>query len=161
MFLDYFYDEATRRAEYLEANPRIGETVNAMLSGVNLCELLVQVSAGRVVEAARPGEPGVRTHSGFMILMTRALAGSSRWELLSERRRQRRRKGIYQQSQDELTRPREDLLSVVPAAAVTLQLLASPCSAQSIVNRTVRNYSLPDSAVERIKQLPADLLTRP
>lgn len=158
MFLDYFYDEATRQAEYIEANPRIGETVNAMLAGVNLCELLAEVSRGSVVEPVRPGAAGVRTHSGFMLLLTKALEGGTRRDLLDLSRQLRRQEGFFQDSQDELTRPKEDALSLVPAKAVAWQLLAMPRSAQSIVNRTVNNYALPHSAVDHIRQLPVDLM---
>ena len=45
-FIDYFYDHVSRRPEYIEANPRIGETVNAMLAGLNLPQLLVRISLG-------------------------------------------------------------------------------------------------------------------
>ena len=54
--LDYLYDMANGRPAYIDANPRIGETVNATLSGLNLCELLVQVSRGGAV--APPGNGG-------------------------------------------------------------------------------------------------------
>lgn len=48
LFLEYFYDLAQQRPAYIEANPRIGETVNAMLSGVNLCQLTVDWAADTI-----------------------------------------------------------------------------------------------------------------
>src|SRR5262249_26049297 len=49
LMLDYFYDPDAGPA-YVDSNPRIGETVNAVKSGVNLCEALVRVSRGEEVE---------------------------------------------------------------------------------------------------------------
>jgi glutathione synthase/RimK-type ligase-like ATP-grasp enzyme len=36
LFCDYFYDEATQAPQYIEANPRIGDSANAAFSGLNL-----------------------------------------------------------------------------------------------------------------------------
>jgi hypothetical protein len=67
LMLDYFHDDATGRPSYIEANPRIGETMNATLSGVNLCALLVEVSLGRHVASLPPGRDGVRTQGCFPV----------------------------------------------------------------------------------------------
>jgi hypothetical protein len=61
------------------------------------------------------------------------------------------RRGLYEGSTDELTRPRDDLPSVLPLAWISLQLLVWPAIAHRIVRKTVENYSLPESATERIK----------
>jgi predicted ATP-grasp superfamily ATP-dependent carboligase len=161
-FIDYFYEAASGQPQYIEANPRIGETVSAMLSGRNLAECLAQVSIAQADVSAVDGPPtmGVRTHSGYMILMAKALQGASRLELMSEVRQRRAGHGLYEDSQDELTRPREDWLSVIPAAAIRLQLLAHPASARSIVRKTVENYSLPHAAVAAIRALPAEAAER-
>ena len=66
------------RPEYIEANPRIGETVNALLSGVNLPQLLVEVSRGESPPPAPLGKVGVRTHNFMMILMSMAFEGQGR-----------------------------------------------------------------------------------
>ena len=76
-FIDYFFDSHTRRPEYIEANPRIGETVNGQLSGINLCELLVRLSAGDKLQAVDPvctTTVGRRTQSFLMIMISKALA---------------------------------------------------------------------------------------
>jgi hypothetical protein len=44
MHIEYLCDPATDSPTYIEANPRIGETMNAVLGGANLCEILVEVS---------------------------------------------------------------------------------------------------------------------
>ena len=77
-FFDYFYDVESGQPQFLEANPRIGETVNAWLSGVNLCEQLVQISTGQrlpTMSLPGPSQVGLRTHSGFMLLLQRCLGG--------------------------------------------------------------------------------------
>jgi hypothetical protein len=153
MFLDYFYDHATGRAEYIEANPRIGETVNAMLCGVNLADLVVRISLGEEVEAVGPGKVGVRSHVGFLGLLSQAINGANRRQLGAEIWRMRTHRGHYQGSRDETTQPRQDWLSLIPATAITLQLLLCPASARNLVQRTVDNYSLPESAARHIEQL--------
>ena len=152
LFLDYFY-HPEHGPQYIEANPRVGETVNAWLGGLNLCEFLVQVSLGNQPASAATPPPGRRTHSGFMILMTKALHGATRRQLLTEMAQARHKQGIYSNSEDELTRRQDDPPSVIPSRAITLQLLANPRSAEGVVRRTVKNYSLPESAVQEVRRL--------
>ena len=158
LFLDYFFDAHSNRAEYIEANPRIGETVNALLSGVNLPELLLRVSRGESPEIVPLGKPGVRTQSFLMILLSMAFDGGGRWDLIRELGRFHGGRGLYENSHDELTRPGADPLSRLPRIWITAQLLARPGLARRIVAKTVKNYSLPEAATESIKALPLDLL---
>ena len=74
-------------------------------------------------------------------------------KLLSQLRQGLRGRGLFADSEDELTRIRDDWPSLIPACAVTLQLLAAPRLAEGIVNATVNNYALPDSAVRAIRAL--------
>lgn len=156
MFVDYYYDYETGRPEYIECNPRIGETVNAWLSGTNLCEQLVRVSRGERVEPLALGKTGVRSQSFYMILLTLAKDGASRGRLLKEWRDILGRRGIYADSTDDLTRPRDDFLSLLPLWWISLQLLVWPGIARRIVAKTVENYSLPEEATERIKAIPTN-----
>lgn len=158
LFIDYFYDRESGRPEYIEANPRIGETVNALLSGVNLPQLLVEVSRGESPPPAPLGKVGIRTHSFIMILMSMAFEGQGRGTLIREIRQHAAGRGIYENSDDELTRPGEDRLSRLPRFWIAMQLLAWPGLAKKIVAKTVENYSLPESAIAEIKALPRDLL---
>jgi hypothetical protein len=160
LFFDYFYDRESGRPEFIEANPRIGETVNALLSGVNLPQLLVEVSRGESPPPAPLGKVGVRTHSFMMILMSMGFDGNSRTEIIREIREHAAGRGIYENSEDELTRPREDRLSRLPRFWTATQLLAWPGLAKKIVARTVENYSLPESAISEIKALPPDFFQR-
>lgn len=158
MFLDYFFDHPTNSPQYIEANPRIGETVNALLSGVNLPELLLSVSRGESPALALAGRSGVRTQSFFMILLSTAFNGGGRSDLIREIRQFRHASGLYEDSQDELTRPSVDPLSRLPLIWISLQLLAWPGLARKIVAKTVKNYSMPESATNTIKLLPLDFL---
>ncbi len=153
--LEYFYDPVADQVQFIECNPRIAQSSNAWLSGVNLAEQLVQVSLDRPVAPLVPGRVGVHSHEGFLILMAKALEGASRRALLGEIGQSWLRRGLYRDSQDELTRPGDDWLSFLPALGVSLLLLARPGAAGWLVTRTVNNYSLHQTAVEAIRRLPS------
>lgn len=156
LFLDYFHDPDTKRVEYVEANPRIGETFSAHLCGVNLCKLLVQISLGNQVQPVAPTRSGVWSHNGFQVLLAKAIGGANRRELLGEFWQLLRGHGIYQGCENETTRAADDLLSVIPAGAVVAQLLVQPKSANRIVRSTIENYALPEAGVRRIEGLSKD-----
>jgi predicted ATP-grasp superfamily ATP-dependent carboligase len=158
LFIDYFFDHQSQQPQYIECNPRIGETVNAMLAGINLPQLLVQVSRGESPPRAPLSRCGVRTHNLFMALISLAYFGSGRTELLHELRQYTHRQGVYEDSEDDLTRPQDDALSRLPRLWITAQLLAWPALARRIVAKTVENYSLPEAATQTIKMLPLDFL---
>jgi predicted ATP-grasp superfamily ATP-dependent carboligase len=151
--VEYLCDPATGSPTYIEANPRIGETMNATLGGANLCEALVRVSLGERLAAPVFARPGVRTHSVLMALMGAAEGGEGRRGVLAELRRWRRREGAYHDSEDELVRPGEDPRALLPAVFVTAQLLAAPSRTRQIVRRAVDNYALDARAVRAIAEL--------
>ncbi len=88
--------------------------------------------------------------------MALAHDGAPRRRLLDELRRVWAHPEPYDGSQDEITRPREDPPSLIPAVYLTLRLLLNPAAARRIVARTVDNYSLSEAAVQLIRQIPAD-----
>ena len=157
LFLDYFQDADTGRIEYVEANPRLGETLSARLSGVNLCKVLVEVSLGHTLDPAGITEQGVWSHNGFQVLLARAIQGANRRRLISEAWQLARGTGVYENCENETTRLAEDWMSFIPATAVFAQLLFRPKLASHIVDSTVRNYALPAAGVQRIESLPRDL----
>ena len=69
---------------YIESNPRIGETMNATLSGVKLSDLMVHVSLGDEPRRGLLGAEGTRTHSVLMALMAKAESGQGRRAVLAE-----------------------------------------------------------------------------
>jgi len=154
LVLEYFYDPGTGKPEYIEANPRIGESLNAQLSGVNVCEIVARISLGETVDTLTIGKPGVCSHNGFILLIADAFNGANRRELLKRLWAGWTRRGIYATFESEMTRPREDWGSLIPATVVTLGLLANPRSAIRLTQNTVANYSLPQNAVSIIERLP-------
>ena len=91
-----------------------------------------------------------------MILMTEAFKGRNRRHLTTKWWQAINRRSLYNDSQDELTRPGDDISSLLPAVWVSLQLFVRPRFAKGLVRKTINNYSLPESAVQTIIQLPDD-----
>jgi len=156
LFLEYFWDPAKDFPEYIECNPRLGEPVNAKLSGVDLVGALAAVSLDP--EGTKPGDfghtqPGVRSHIDFIALLGYALEGASRATLYRQWRMMTRQAGSFAEASSELTRPQEDRGSCLPAAFVIARLLHRPAAAEKMVASTVRNYALPQSAIDEIDQL--------
>ena len=150
---DYLWDDATGCPSYIDSNPRIGETLNATLSGVNLCAALVKVAIDLPVCYAAPGREGTRTHNTLLTLLAAAEHGCSRRALLAELWQACTHQGRYAGSQDELVRPHEDILSLLPATWLASQVLLNPRSAERFVNSTVSNYALTEDAARLIRQL--------
>jgi hypothetical protein len=178
LHIEYLCDPVTAAPTYIEANPRIGETMNATLGGLNLCEILVRVSLDQVDGQKNAGgalrvpsshsesescfaRPGICTHSVLMALMAAAERGEGRRAVLAELWRWWRGQGVYHDSQDELTRPRDDPWAILPAVAVTLQLLAAPATVRRTVQRAVDSYALNANAVRTIAALGDGCLLLP
>jgi hypothetical protein len=93
-----------------------------------------------------------------MGLMALAHEGASRRRLLVELYRAWAGSAPYDFSNDEISRPREDLPSIIPAIYLTTRLLLNPSAARRFVAHTVENYSLSEAAADAIRRLPSDLL---
>ncbi len=153
LHIEYFLNDVSGRPSYIDANPRIGETMNATLSGTNLCDILVQVSLGSSLEPLAPSRVGVRTHSLLTSLLAAAERGPDRRVLIKETWNAWGRRELYHASQDELTRPTEDWLSAIPLSAVLVRLLTAPSCARSMIRGTVDRYGLTAAAVKKIQEL--------
>jgi hypothetical protein len=153
MAIDYLQNNLTGEPAYIDANPRIGETINATLSGVNLAQAMVRVARNRPCDPLPHGRVGVRTHSVVMSLLAKSEHGGRRSELFAEIEAACRGRGVYAMSADELTRPREDALSLLPALVVLGRLLASPRQAERIVHGTVQNYALTEASARTIREM--------
>ncbi len=160
LHLEYFVDRVGQR-QHLEANPRIGETMNATQAGVNLCDVLVRVSCGEQVAPLPPSRADVRTHSVMTSLLGVAQRGGSRRELLAEMAAAWQQRGVYDRSVDELTRLDEDPRSLIPLVAVAARLLLRPSQGEQIIRTAVENYSLNEEAIRRALALPDALLASP
>jgi predicted ATP-grasp superfamily ATP-dependent carboligase len=150
LMLDYIWDNDRQQPQYIEANPRIGETFNATLSGVNLCEVLLQVGLDKSISVPVTSREGVRTHSWLMALLAHAQAGLNRRHLLRELMTAALGEGLYKESQDEITRLGEDPLSLIPAAYITARLLINPSRAAALIQSAVANYALNATTIRRI-----------
>lgn len=148
--LEYFYDDETDRPYYIEANPRIGETFNALLGGVNLVAATVRLALGQPVQPLPDVVPGRTSHNGFVVSIAAAYNGASRRELAKQLWKHWTRRDGYQ---SDMTRLREDWLSLIPATAVLSLLLANPRAATELAHGTVDNYSLPQAAADQIDAL--------
>ncbi len=84
MALEVFRDPTSGSIEYLECNPRIGETVNPTLGGTNFCEAMLQISLGQKVAPFPAPKVGTRTHQGFLGLMAVGWRGGNRREVFRE-----------------------------------------------------------------------------
>ncbi|WP_164100712.1 ATP-binding protein [Candidatus Laterigemmans baculatus] len=153
IFFDYFYDPASGQPQYIECNPRIGGPYHALLTGVDLAGQFLKVSVGEHVEPLPPGEVGVRFHQRMLMLMSAAMQGASRTELVRQLWRSWTGRGLYANSQETLARPTDDWMSEIPAAAVTGLLLARPQAAHWLVHRTVENYALTEPSARAIRAM--------
>jgi predicted ATP-grasp superfamily ATP-dependent carboligase len=150
-FFDFFYDDRTDHVMFIEGNPRIWQTINGLRSGVNLSKLVVDISMNKTVGRLPPGQVGVRTHEAYLMLMTRAMEGATRRQVIGEMARCWKRDGLYAESHDELTRLDDDWMSCIPYMAIAAQLILSPRSALRIVANTVENYALSPQASRIIR----------
>jgi predicted ATP-grasp superfamily ATP-dependent carboligase len=152
LMLDYLYDEK-HGPSYIDCNPRIGETYNATLSGTSLCDCLLRVSLDQPCQPYPDSKVGIKTHSVMLQMLASMLNRPSRVRLLKELQNAWSNKGIYADSQDEITPIYLDGRSLFPAMFVAAQLLLSPSKAQRLTSSTVQNYSL-DAQTVRSIQIP-------
>ncbi len=151
--LDYIYDAATETPYYIEANPRTGETMNAIVSGFNLPLMLTKLSMGEEVTAPEKQKYGVKTHSLMATLLGIANRGGTRRELIAETWKSFLKRKNYRNSYEELTNIREDLYSVIPFVFVFFRLLINPASVARISGKTISNYSISENTVKIINEM--------
>jgi len=153
--VDYFFEPATNQPCYIEANPRLVEPMNAVLSSVNLADILVRLSLGESFKEAgiRAGTPGVRSHSLLATFLGLAAANASRTGIAREVVQAVVGRGVYSESREDLTPILLDLFSLVPLSVVIVGLLVNPAIAQRLSAHTVADYSLTPQAVQTIYSL--------
>jgi hypothetical protein len=82
--VDYILPAESDDPRYIDCNPRLVEPMSAFVAGLDLVELLVQVSLGETPTGARESRAGIRTHLGMQALLGCGLRGGTRRELLHE-----------------------------------------------------------------------------
>lgn len=120
---------------YIDCNPRLVEPMSALLCGLDLAGLLLQVSCEAEMVPVSPSAPGIRTHLSMQALLGAADRGASRRDLLAECRRLLTRQGPYRDSEEELTPVGRDWKSAVPAVTTALMLVTNPRWAASLAKR--------------------------
>lgn len=111
---------------FIDCNPRLVEPMSAYLAGLDLVDLLLQVSRGETSPAASEGREGIRTHLAMQALLGCAARDGTRPEMFRECVRLTARHGPYADSVEELTPVRRDWISAAPLAMIALALLANP-----------------------------------
>lgn len=130
--VDYILPPADAMPFYVDCNPRLVEPMSAYLAGVDLVELLLQVSMGESPASAADGRAGLRTHLAMQALLGCALRGGTRRDIVRECARLLTRRGAYAGSVEELTPLRLDWISAVPLAMTAILLVASPSLAKRL-----------------------------
>jgi hypothetical protein len=148
-------EPATNQPLYIEANPRLVEPMNGVLSGVNLPDILVRLSLGESFKDAgiRSGTDGIRSHSLLATLFGLAAANASRTRIVREVVQSVVGRGVYSGSREDLTPVQLDPCSLVPLAIAIVSLLFNSSNANRLSARTVANYSLTPKAAEEICEL--------
>jgi hypothetical protein len=111
---------------FIDCNPRLVEPMSASLAGLDLVDLLLRVSQGKITEPAPDSREDVRTHLAMQALLGCAARDGTRREIFRECMRVTAGRGSYAGSIEELTPVRSDWISAVPLAMTALALLANP-----------------------------------
>jgi predicted ATP-grasp superfamily ATP-dependent carboligase len=111
---------------FIDCNPRLVEPMSAYLAGLDLVDLLLQVSRGEIPGGTLESREGVRTHLAMQALLGCAARSGTRREIFRECIHVAARRGPYADSVEELAPVRRDWISAVPLAMTALALLANP-----------------------------------
>jgi predicted ATP-grasp superfamily ATP-dependent carboligase len=148
---DYIRDDATRTPNFIDANPRLVEPMNAWLSGVDLPGALLQVSLGQTPSVQADGRAGVLTRLGLMGLSDAARQRHHRRDVLLEILKLATNTGRYRGTREELVPLWTDPWVVIPLAVVIAKLLRAPETAARFSETAVAAYSLTPQAIHRLR----------
>jgi predicted ATP-grasp superfamily ATP-dependent carboligase len=138
--IDYIVD-TDGEPKYIDSNPRLAETGNALAAGLNLPELLVQVSLGQHPPVHDVGAPGIRSFMGIQGLLRAARDGGRRRDVVRAVIEIAGRRGVFAQGTEELTPAANDGRSLIPLIAVGSALLAKPSLWKRLSSATVNAYA--------------------
>ncbi len=151
LMLDYIHDDATGEFWFIDPNPRLGESMNGFIAGINLPEAMVRLSRGEQVPWI-VSTSGIRSHILLPALLAAAIKRRTRAKVLKELFSAWRRVGVYAGSREEVMSI-SDPLSVVPTFFVAMRLLLHPYAAQLIASRAIRNYAVTERAANCIRPI--------
>jgi predicted ATP-grasp superfamily ATP-dependent carboligase len=158
---DYIRDDTTKTPHFIDANPRLVEPMNAWLSGVDLPGALLRISLGETPPVQADGREGVLTRLGLMGLLDAAQQRNRRRDILQEIGLLVASCGRYRGSREELVPLLTDPCCAIPIGVVAAKLLRSPEAAARFSETTVAAYSLPPSAIRRLREWQANVTAPP
>lgn len=126
--------------KYIDVNPRLVEPRNALLSGIDLVALAVEIACGKHPRRQPLGTAGVRSHQ--LLLAELRAAQTGRRALLRELVQAASHRGPYAHSTEELTPVAGDLRALLPGAVVALVGLAAPSAWRSFTGASVDAYAI-------------------
>jgi len=151
--VDCIWQESENTPLYIDCNPRLVEPMNAYWSGLDLTQLLLDVSRGQVPPPAAQSRPGTRTHIAMQALLGCAIRSGSRRELLREIWLLVSRRAPYPGSREELTPLRLDWLSMVPLMMTIVFLLVNPRWAHELPKRGWGAHLLSPQTIRMIETM--------
>ena len=155
--VDYLIADGADAPLYIDCNPRLVEPMSAYLAGNDLVDLLLRVSRGPEIVGASQSREGVRTHLKLQAMLGCALRGGTRKDLVRELVRIATRRGLYQNSEEELTPVRRDWMSAIPVLAAACMLLVRPSAASSMAAKGWGEHLLTRESMQAIRQMKAAL----
>ncbi len=148
--MDYIFRADGQGPVFIDANPRLIEPMNAVLSGVNLADIFVQLAAGELVAAERLATGEARTHLLLMALLSAAAVRKKRVDIVSELLRAMVGRGFYANSREELLPVRIDFRCLIPLVYALVRLLWKPGLAAALSAQSIASYSLSTTAALHI-----------
>jgi predicted ATP-grasp superfamily ATP-dependent carboligase len=136
---------------FIDCNPRLVEPMSAYLAGLDLVDLLLQVSRAKTPEPASDSREGARTHLAMQALLGCAARGGTRRDIFRECMRVVARRDPYAASVEELTPVRRDWISAVPLATIAFALLTNPQLAGTLSEKGWGAHLLGIESIRRIE----------
>ena len=130
---------------FIDINPRLVEPLNALACGVDLAGALVEVARHGSAHPQPAAVPGARTHQLLLAVLGAAQQGGRR-DVARELARAVLHRGEYQDSREELTPGRGDLLAPLPVTVIALATLVRPDAWRHFVGGSAGAYSLTPAA---------------
>jgi hypothetical protein len=148
--IDYIVDRGGE-PNYIDANPRLAETGNALAVGLNLPELLVRISLREKLAECRIDTAGVCSFMGIQALLRAARDTGSRWRVARSLADLVLRRDVFANGTEELTPLRSDALALIPLAVVAGALMIKPSFWERLASATVEAYAATPQVVQFAK----------
>jgi predicted ATP-grasp superfamily ATP-dependent carboligase len=111
---------------FIDCNPRLVEPMSAYLAGLDLVQLLLDISQAKTPAVASDSRENVRTHLAMQALLGCAARVGTRRDVFRECMRLAAKSGPYAESMEEMTPVRRDWIGVVPVLTIAISLLVKP-----------------------------------